>query len=131
MLELSPKGLVSDALVQVLKTSASRYWLIGQSCQDTASVKALIDQFKDEKVKFVFENAESFTKQYTSVQMDRWNKANAILYTPTVHEVFNKKHSCSFTLVDHQFQILYQYDLDNAHDRTRIIEHVALLVTKK
>ncbi len=131
MQELSAKGKLPDELIEVLKNTSAQYWLIGQSCPDTASVKALIDQFKDEKIKFVFADADTFTHQYPAQQMDRWNKVNALLYTPAIRTVFNKSHTCSFTLADRDYQILYQYDLDDALDRTRIIEHVALLVTKK
>lgn len=131
MQELSPKGELPQALIQGLQDTESRYWLIGQPCEDTTSLIALIEQFKDEKVKFAFPGDSLFTTKFSTARLERWNKSKSIVYIKASYDQLTKRSTCAFTLTDKKFQILHQYDFTNVADRTRMIEHIALLVTKK
>jgi hypothetical protein len=130
MAELQVKGNFPDSIKNLIKPVFNLY-VLTRNCRDTITLKPLIDQFKDEKVGFLFLGDSIYRANLI------WNKSEELKTAGIIQMINSPEHleglrgNCDVVLADKQFQILHTYDLTQARDRTKIIEHIALLVTKK
>ncbi|MEO5583491.1 MAG: hypothetical protein ABIR66_12430 [Saprospiraceae bacterium] len=130
MAELQIKGSIPDSLKHLIKPAFNLYVLTG-NCKDSSTLKPLIEQFKDENVGFLFIGDSAYHSQL------RWNKSETLKSSGVIQMIdaanqpLGLMENCDVTLTDKKFQILHSYDLSEASNRTKIIEHIALLVTKK
>ncbi|MEP7320612.1 MAG: hypothetical protein ABI761_01790 [Saprospiraceae bacterium] len=130
MAELQVKGSIPDSLKHLIKP-AFKLYVLTKNCKDSSILKPLVEQFKDENVGFLFVGDSVYHSQL------RWNKSEGLKSSGILQMIdayepqTGLMENCDVTLTDKQFQILHSYDLSQASDRTKIIEHIALLVTKK
>jgi hypothetical protein len=131
MQELAVKGELPTQLASFIHSEASLR-LIGSVCPDTFAVKSLIEQFLPEKMLFVFVNDSAFYSRYDPATSEKWVATGKV---KLVNSISNSDSflstPCSFILTDDKNQILHTYDFRESLQQTRLVEHVALLVTKK
>lgn len=131
MAELQPKGKLSDSLIYLFKGEYN-YRIIGQVCEEHFLLDSLIDQFIPENLQFVLLGDSTFEQNYETSRIEQWNKKGSILKirTPSGSEA-NTWPACQFKLIDKEHKILNTYDLGDAAQRRKMVEHIALLVTRK
>lgn len=131
MAELEPKGNLPGSIASLL-TGDYTYRIIGQVCPDTYLQDSLIGQFYLENIQFVLLGDSIFERQFEPVRMEKWNKKGSVLTRRLSEELDSETWKpCQFKLVDKQLQILNTYNLENALERQKMVEHIALLVTRK
>lgn len=129
MSELLPKGNLSSGLKQYLDTS-NQYFLFASTCEDTLVYSALINQFESEEVQYYMMNDSAFFEKYSISKAAKWKKEGKVkVLTVPSNEILDS--ACQVALVNRSGQILNRYSMENPEQRKRLIEHVALLVTKK
>ena len=121
MQELAVKGELPTQLASFIHSEASLR-LIGSVCPDTFAVKSLIEQFLP----------SAFYSRYDPATSEKWVATGKV---KLVNSISNSDSflstPCSFILTDDKNQILHTYDFRESLQQTRLVEHVALLVTKK
>jgi hypothetical protein len=131
MAELVPKGNLPESLTTSLK-QATVFNLFSSNCKDTAILKPIIEQFKDEKVRFIFVGDSSYIASLTALKFNSYKQSGLF---QTIQRQDNtlglKQEGCQIVLTNALFEILHTYDLNLPAERTKIIEHLALLMTKK
>jgi hypothetical protein len=131
MSELGPKENIPENIAAVLKPGANLY-VLTSGCMDTTILKPLINQFKDEKIRFAFVGDSSYQSQIVSFNIYPSKIEGLVQCIPmTANALIPVSGPCDIILTNSHFQILHRYDLSKATERTKIIEHIALLVTKK
>lgn len=131
MAELLPKGNLPASLIDSLKP-ANVFNLFSSHCGDTAILKPLIEQFKDEKVRFIFVGDSAYLAALAPLKFNTYKQVGlfqsilSLDKTPGLNQA-----GCEMVLTNAQYQILRKYDLNQPIERTKIIEHLALLMTKK
>jgi len=131
MAELVPKGQLADSITRHF-TGEFTYRIIGQTCSDIFLLDSLIDQFIQEDLQFVLLGDSIFEQNFETSRIAQWNKKGSIIKNrlPFLSGVEDWM-PCQFKLIDKQHQVLNTYDLKNAVARRKMVEHIALLVTRK
>ena len=131
MAELGPKESLPEAITKSIKPGPNLY-LFSSNCTDTSILKPLINQFKDEKIRFVFIGDSLYQSKLAPLKIVTLKPEGLIQnidFSGTVDGI--PTSICNVILTNSHFQVLHRYDLSQALERTNIIEHLALLVTKK
>jgi len=131
MAELQPKGRLSDSVSHRF-SGEFNYRIVGPACPDSFLLDSLIDQFIQENIQFVLLGDSLFEQEILSARIAQWNKKGSVVIyrLPNEPEAAEWK-GCDFKLVNKQNLILNTYDLSNASQRRKMVEHIALLVTRK
>lgn len=129
MAELQPKGKLSDSLIGLLKGEYN-YRVIGLPCEDKFILDSLVLQFIPENMQFVFIE-DSSTVSTVESTIDPEKKASVIHINSSALTELTGWQNCQFQLVDKSNLILNTYDLQEPAQRRKIVEHIALLVTRK
>jgi len=131
MAELLPKGQLADSITQKF-TGEFTYRIIGQNCPDNFLLDSLIDQFILEDLQFVLLGDSIFEQSFETNRIAQWNKKGSVVKNKLpVLSVDENWKPCQFKLLDKKHQVLNTYDLQNAAERRKMVEHIALLVTRK
>jgi hypothetical protein len=131
MAELGPKGFLPDQLKNSILPGPYLYVITG-NCSDTSILKPLIHQFKDEKIRFLFVGDSSYQAMLSPLKLASLKPDGLIKVLSIPADPFGfASGQCDIILANGQSQILHKYNLGSALERTTIVEHLALLVTKK
>lgn len=125
--ELEVKSVLPTSLHSKFNTGA-RYRILLSNYKDTASLKLLLNQFIEEKVEFAFINDTIFQASFQAGQTDQWRKKGMISFI-TDSDFTIKNNDC--VLVNDKYEVLNTYDLSRHPVKTKLVEHLAFLITKK
>lgn len=131
MAELLPKGQLPESVSSTF-TGDYNYRIVGQPCADSFLSDSLIDQFVQENMQFVLLGDSIFEQGFETSRIAQWNKKGSVVKSRLPQLTGEPEwRPCQFKLVDSLHQVLNTYDLENATQRRKMIEHIALLVTRK
>ncbi len=125
--ELTVKSILPSSISTQL-TSNFRYRLLQTNCSDTADLHALINQFINEKIEFVFVNNQKFNNSFSPSLMNKWNASGSLI---SISDSTFNLPDCRILLADSSHQVLNTYDFNNSNERTKLVENLAFLITKK
>lgn len=131
MAELLPKGHLPESVSRTFNGEYT-YRIIGKPCPDSFLLDSLIDQFVQENMQFVLLGDSIFEQSFETSRIAQWNKKGSVVKNRLSQLSGDPDWlPCQFKLVDNQHQVLNTYDLENATQRRKMVEHIALLVTRK
>jgi hypothetical protein len=131
MAELQPKGRMEEALSRSF-TGEYNYRIVGRPCPDNFLSDSLIDQFVQENMQFVLLGDSIFEQGFETARITEWNKKGSVVKNRLPQSTADTDWPpCQFKLVDSLHQVLNTYNLENSTQRRKMVEHIALLVTRK